>query len=190
MRGSESPVARRRHAPSAEHTGRDRRCRRPAVVSNTSICFLRRHPTCGLYFGNLGRPAASVKLRGCPLPTRSVDRTRRCLVRQLPDGVANPVPGRRAVGIAVGRRLVGARGVFLKRLLAVALDHQAGGAPDIDLGHHARKPHAYDVSTLITKACGLGKCACQGSRGRGGRGRSGRMALILTAEDVVPRITA
>jgi hypothetical protein len=119
-----------------------------------------------------------------------VDRTRRCLVRQLPDGVANPVPGRRAVGIAVGRRLVGARGVFLKRLLAVALDHQVGGAPDIDLGHHARKPHAYDVSTLITKACGLGKCACQGSRGRGGRGRSGRMALILTAEDVVPRITA
>jgi len=40
----------------------------------------------------------------------------------------------RAVVIAVGRELVGARGALLERLLAVALEDQVGGAPDIDLG--------------------------------------------------------
>jgi hypothetical protein len=142
MRGSESPVARRWHAPSAEHTGGNRRCRRPAVVSNTSISFLRHHPTCRLYFGNLGRPAASVKLRGCPLPTRSVHRTQRCLVRQLPTASLIRRQGAAPLGSpsAAGSS---ARGAFLKRLLAVALKHQAGGTPDIDLGHHARKLRAY-----------------------------------------------
>jgi hypothetical protein len=36
--------------------------------------------------------------------------------------------------IAVGRELVGADGSLLERFLAVALEHQVGGAPDIDLG--------------------------------------------------------
>jgi hypothetical protein len=53
-----------------------------------------------------------------------------CFVRELHDGIGNPAPGRRAVVIAVGRELVGADGSLLERFLAVALEHQVGGAPD------------------------------------------------------------
>jgi hypothetical protein len=41
--------------------------------------------------------------------------------------------------IAGGRELVNAGAVFLERFVAVALHHQIGGSPDIDLGYHARK---------------------------------------------------
>jgi hypothetical protein len=41
--------------------------------------------------------------------------------------------------IAAGRELVSAHGAFVERLIAVALEHQVGGAPDIDLGYHADK---------------------------------------------------
>jgi hypothetical protein len=38
--------------------------------------------------------------------------------------------------IATHRELVGARGAFRGRFLPVALQHQNGGAPDIDLRYH------------------------------------------------------
>ena len=39
--------------------------------------------------------------------------------------------------IAVGRELIGARDTLFERFVAVALQHQGGGTPDIDLGYHA-----------------------------------------------------
>ena len=51
---------------------------------------------------------------------------RRC-VRELPDGVGNPAPGRRAVVIAVGRELVGSA-----RVLALG-----------ELIHRAHEPLAF-----------------------------------------------
>jgi hypothetical protein len=48
-------------------------------------------------------------------------------------------PGHRAFVIAVGRELVGTRGSLLQRVLTVTLEHQSGGAPDVDLGYHAEK---------------------------------------------------
>jgi hypothetical protein len=62
-----------------------------------------------------------------------------CCVRELPYGIGNPAPGHCAVVIAVGRKLVDTRGALLKRLLAIAFEHQVGGSPNIDLRYHATK---------------------------------------------------
>ena len=72
-------------------------------------------------------------------PFRSVWRSGRCGVGELPDGTGDPAPGHRAVVIAFGRELVGTRGALLERVLTVTLEHQGGGAPDVDLGYHAEK---------------------------------------------------
>src|SRR6202043_1135885 len=111
---------------------------------------------------------------------RSVNRARRHVVGELLDGGGNPAPRRRAIVIAVGRELVGARAALLERFLAVALEHQIGGAPDIDLGYHAGKLQACGRETINTN-CMAWNPACQGG---------GYMAAILTAEDVVRRIAA
>src|ERR1700757_3871119 len=68
---------------------------------------------------------------------RSVQRSGRGGVGELFDGNGDPAPGVRPVVIAAGRELVGARDALFERFLAVALQHQGGGAPDIDLGYHA-----------------------------------------------------
>jgi hypothetical protein len=47
--------------------------------------------------------------------------------------------GHGAVVIAFGRELVCTRGALLERVLTVTLEHQGGGAPDVDLGYHAEK---------------------------------------------------
>jgi len=47
--------------------------------------------------------------------------------------VGDTAPHRGAVMILLGEQLIGARSAFLERLLGVALEHQAGGAPDVDL---------------------------------------------------------
>jgi hypothetical protein len=44
----------------------------------------------------------------------------------------NPAPSRGATVISAGRGLVGAHGALLERLFAVTLEHQIGGAPDVD----------------------------------------------------------
>jgi hypothetical protein len=83
--------------------------------------------------------------------------------------------------IAVGRELFGARAAHLERFLAVALEHQVGGAPDIDLGYHAGKLRACGRETVNTKIEWLGTLPVK---------VVGYMAAILTSEDVVRRIAA
>ena len=63
----------------------------------------------------------------------------RDLVRELDDGGGDPAPGIRAIVIPGGCELIDVRAAFLERFLAVALQHQVGGPPDIDLGYHAAK---------------------------------------------------
>ncbi|HET7886301.1 MAG TPA: hypothetical protein VFL62_08760, partial [Bradyrhizobium sp.] len=52
------------------------------------------------------------------------------------DGVGDPAPNRCAVVIVLGSKFMGARGAFLEGLIAVPLEHQVGGAPDVDLWYH------------------------------------------------------
>jgi hypothetical protein len=40
--------------------------------------------------------------------------------------------------IVLGSEVVGARGAFVDRLVAVPLEHQVGGAPDVDFGNHGK----------------------------------------------------
>src|SRR5262249_22338573 len=61
----------------------------------------------------------------------SVERPRTCLVYELTDGIGDPAPHGLAVVIVLGGELIGARGAFLKGLVAVPLEHQVGGAPDL-----------------------------------------------------------
>ena len=46
----------------------------------------------------------------------------------MPDGDTVVIAGR--------CELFGTRGTFLERSITVALEHQGGGAPDVDLGDH------------------------------------------------------
>jgi hypothetical protein len=62
---------------------------------------------------------------------RSVQRSGRCVVRELGNGGGDPAPGARAIVVAGGRELVKAGTANLKRLVAIALHHQVGGSPDI-----------------------------------------------------------
>ena len=47
-----------------------------------------------------------------------------------------PAPHGLAFIIVLRGELVGTRSALLKRLVAVALEHEVGGAPDVDLGYH------------------------------------------------------
>jgi hypothetical protein len=58
------------------------------------------------------------------------------LVGELADGIGDPAPHGLAVVIVLRGKLVGARGAFLKGLVAVPLEHKVGGAPNVDLGNH------------------------------------------------------
>jgi hypothetical protein len=55
-------------------------------------------------------------------PFRSVWRSGRCIVGELPDGTGDPAPGHGAVVIAFGRELVCTRGALLERFLTVTLE--------------------------------------------------------------------
>jgi hypothetical protein len=44
-----------------------------------------------------------------------------------------------AVMVALGRELVGARGAFPMGALAIPLEHQARGPPDVDVRYHRTK---------------------------------------------------
>ena len=58
-------------------------------------------------------------------------RAGRCCVRELRDGISDEAPDRGAVGIALGRELVGACGAFPMGVLAVALEHQGSEGPSV-----------------------------------------------------------
>jgi hypothetical protein len=84
-----------------------------------------------------------------------VDRSWRCVVGELADRNGDPAPSSGAVVVAGGGELVGAGATFFERFVAVALEHQVGGAPDIDLGYHAQHTAAlrslklYQISKTI-----------------------------------------
>ena len=61
---------------------------------------------------------------------------RRRRVRELAYGVGDAAPYCRAVVVLLSEKLIGARGAFLERFLAIALEHQGRGPPDVDFGYH------------------------------------------------------
>jgi hypothetical protein len=60
-------------------------------------------------------------------------------VGELNDSGRDPAPGIGAIVIAGGCELVDAPVALLERFVAVTLQHQGGGTPDIDLGYHGGK---------------------------------------------------
>ena len=72
-------------------------------------------------------------------PSRSVKRSGRDLVRELLNRSRNSAPDCCTVVIAGSGELIRADRTFVERFVAVALEHQVGGAPDIDLGYHTDK---------------------------------------------------
>ena len=57
-------------------------------------------------------------------------------VGEVLDGGGDPTPSVGTVMIAIRRELVDARSALFERFVAAALQHQGGGAPDIDLGYY------------------------------------------------------
>ena len=88
------------------------------------------------YVFNNKRVRATMTVSG---PFRSVQRSGRRGVGELLDGDRDPAPGVRAVVIAAGRERIDPHSALLERFVAIALQHQGGGTPDIDLGYHAAK---------------------------------------------------
>ena len=74
----------------------------------------------------------------------SVERPGGRLVRELANGVGDPAPHGLAAVIVLRGELVAASSAFLKGLVAVALEHEVGGAPDVDLGYHGNRLHVLD----------------------------------------------
>jgi hypothetical protein len=83
---------------------------------------------------------------------------RAAFVRELRDCICDPAPDSLAVVIIGGRQLVSALGAFRLGLLAVALEHQVRGPPDLELRFHAAKaarPRIMLTSTRHrTRICG------------------------------------
>jgi hypothetical protein len=76
--------------------------------------------------------------------------TGRRLVGELADGGGDPAPDDRAIVIILSGELPGTGGAFLERLVAVALEHQVGRAPDVDIGYHSGKNHRPMVNERLT----------------------------------------
>jgi len=86
------------------------------------------------YVFNNKRVRATMTVSG---PFRSVQRSGRRGVGELLDGGRDPAPVDSAGVIAVRCEPVDARAAWLERFVTVALQHQGGGTPDVDLGYHA-----------------------------------------------------
>jgi len=56
---------------------------------------------------------------------------------ELQDGIDDPAPDRHAGGVTNRPELVGPSDAFHLGRVSVALEHQAGNAPNIDFGYHA-----------------------------------------------------
>ena len=68
-----------------------------------------------------------------------MNRAGRGLVGELGHRRRDAAPRRRAVAVAGGRQLMGARGAFLERPIAVTLEHELRRPPNVDLGYHVAK---------------------------------------------------
>jgi hypothetical protein len=75
----------------------------------------------------------------CNKDTDGLDWVPRFVFASCPTAWVISAPGRRAVVIAAGRKFIGTCGALLQGLLAVAPEHEVGGAQDINLGYHAAK---------------------------------------------------
>ena len=71
--------------------------------------------------------------------TRSVERPGWRPGCKLADGIRDPAPYGLAFVIVLRGELVGARGAFLSGFVAIPLEHEVGGTPDIDLGYHRKQ---------------------------------------------------
>src|SRR5262245_5256405 len=86
-----------------------------------------------------GRELRPPREQGSNEITRSVERPGWCTVRQLADGIGNPAPHGLAFVVVLRGEFVRARGAFLGGLVAIPLEHEVGGAPDVDLGYHGEQ---------------------------------------------------
>ena len=68
-----------------------------------------------------------------------MDPARRRLVRELGHGRHDPAPGCRPIIIACERKFVSARSALLKCIIAIALEHELYGAPNVDLRYQIAK---------------------------------------------------
>jgi hypothetical protein len=75
-------------------------------------------------------------------------RPRRCRVRELSDRAHNPAPDHRTVVIAGLCKLVGALRALQFGILAVALEHELGDAPYVDVRDHGGKLSGGPISTV------------------------------------------
>ena len=64
-------------------------------------------------------------------------RAGRCRLCELPHCVEDAQPDRNAGKVTIARQLFGSSSALRSRLLAKAVEHQVGNAPDVDLWYHA-----------------------------------------------------
>jgi len=79
-----------------------------------------------------------------------VYRSGRRNVHELPDCTRNPAPDRHAGSIADLPEFLGPPLAFRLGLVAVALEHQVGDAPDIDFRDHSAKFMKSELGPLMT----------------------------------------
>jgi hypothetical protein len=69
----------------------------------------------------------------------SVQRPGRCRVREMIDRIDDPTPYCHAGSVTSRRELVRSPSAFRLSRVAIPPEHQAGGAPNVDLGYHGLK---------------------------------------------------
>ena len=102
----------------------------------------------------------------------SVQRSRRCSVGELLNRSCDPAPGVGATVITVRREFVDTGAALFERLVTLALQHQGGGTPDIDLGYHGAKTAHCGRQRFNTDNCVACEAACQGGNCGGCRSAS------------------
>ena len=86
---------------------------------------------------------AGLKVTAMRSGTEVLNAPGRGRVREMGDSGSDPAPHGRPVVVAGGHELVRSGGTFLERLVAIALEHQLCGLPNVDLRDHALKLHPY-----------------------------------------------
>jgi hypothetical protein len=99
------------------------------------------------------RPAGRELIPGSPLCWRgelhrSVHRPGRCYVHELPDCTRDQTPNRHAGSIAHLPEFVSPSRAFRLGVVAIALGHQIGDAPDVDFRDHVPRLSGERLSTV------------------------------------------